>query len=165
MLRFHSQGLGHQKTLTDTEIIRLFLQIEIKTRQDIYTGILEKGSTQLFVCRGIDRQCIQCNKQLIRYHLNPFRYFPCKWQNLNPHLVLNLETKKNSTIHFFYKIHAILYILKFEFIEYYFANLQILQFCHVMSCHVMWKNSLVIKLGKDFLCSKLYKSTIYIYIL
>ena len=40
-------------------------------------------SSQLFVCRGIDSQCIQCNKQLRRNFPNPFLEFPCIRQLIN----------------------------------------------------------------------------------
>ena len=48
---------------------------------DPYTGEFTKRvweiSSQLFVCRGIDRSCILCNKQLRRHLTNLFREFPC----------------------------------------------------------------------------------------
>ena len=36
-------------------------------------------SSQLFICRGIDRQFIQCNKQLRRHLPNHFREFACMY--------------------------------------------------------------------------------------
>ena len=52
--------------------IQMLLNINVQ-------GKSRKRSYQLFVCKGIDRQCIQCNKQLRRHLLNPSREFPCSW--------------------------------------------------------------------------------------
>ena len=42
-----------------------------------FTKMVREMSSQLFMCRGIDRKCIQCNKQLRRNIPNPLRDFPC----------------------------------------------------------------------------------------
>ena len=39
-------------------------------------------SDQRCVPRGLDRQCIKCNKQLILYQPNPFREFPCMFNHI-----------------------------------------------------------------------------------
>ena len=67
-----------------------------------FTKRVREMSSQLFVCRGIDRQCIQCNKQLRRHLPNPFRQFPSTI-NKNKQLSLKLLLKHRE---FLVKFHG-----------------------------------------------------------
>ena len=127
-------------------------------------GILEKGLDDVVssvYVQGIYRYCIQCNKQLIRYHPNPFLEFPCIQAIPNViHISIIIQPISQFPAVFMVDVHwekvgnqgrdCIMICIKYIFISCFFTKKILNYSSNLFSLFILWLLFIHSIVQKDF---------------